>query len=165
MHAFSFLLFLLMSFLFHILICENCTVLAYIECVWHWLKKLTFLLFSLFLVLFMGPIALFSTIYGSHCTFWYYLLVLLYYFSYFLILSTVLLAKSFQFSLNKLFSNRQIISIFLLFRTQTSKHKSICREQFIQLKLKPFCLSIVDKDKSQQLKQYSETYNQYQKVQ
>ena len=41
------------------------------------------LLFRLFLLLFMSPIALFGTIYGFHCTFWYYSWVSLYYFSYF----------------------------------------------------------------------------------
>ena len=32
------------------------------------LKSQFFLLFSLILLLFIGPITLFSTIYGSHCT-------------------------------------------------------------------------------------------------
>ena len=38
-------------------------------CVSHWLKKPAFfLLFSLFLLLFIGSVTLFSTIYASHYT-------------------------------------------------------------------------------------------------
>ena len=52
---------------------------------------------------------IFTTIHGSHYTFWYYSWVLLYYFSYLLVLSTVLSAKNFQFKLNKLFSNKHLM--------------------------------------------------------
>jgi len=43
-----------------------------LDCVWHWLKKPVFIfyffkLFSLFLLLFMSPIALFSIIHGFYC--------------------------------------------------------------------------------------------------
>ena len=37
-------------------------------CVWQKLKSQLILLFSLFLLLFMGLTALFGTIHGSHCT-------------------------------------------------------------------------------------------------
>ena len=86
-------------------------------------KGLTFILYSCFkqilnqifrcvhLGLFKKPTFftiqfIFATIYGSHCTFWYYSLILLYYFSYLLALYTVLSTKKFQFQLNKLFPNR-----------------------------------------------------------
>ena len=36
-------------------------------CIWYWLKKLVFLLFSLFLLLCMGLIALLDIIHKSHC--------------------------------------------------------------------------------------------------
>ena len=54
---------------------------------------------------------IFATFHRYHCTFWYYSWVLLYYFSYLLDLFIVLLAKSFQFQLNKLFPNRYLMSI------------------------------------------------------
>jgi len=40
----------------------------YLVCVWQKLKSQFILLFSFFLLLFMGPIALFGTIYEFHCT-------------------------------------------------------------------------------------------------
>ena len=73
--------------------------------------------FSNHLILFLGwakkpvffPIQfVFITIHELHCTFWYYSWALLYYFSYLLALSIVFLAKSFQFQLNKQFSNRHL---------------------------------------------------------
>ena len=54
------------------------------------------LLFSLFLLLFMDSTILFDTIHKSHC-----IISIT-----FLILFTVLLAKKFQFQLNKLFLNK-----------------------------------------------------------
>ena len=68
-------------------------------CVWDCLKSQFFFTIQL----------IFSTIHGSHCTFWYYSWSLLYYFSYLLTLSTVLSTKSFQFQLNKLFPNRHLM--------------------------------------------------------
>ena len=52
---------------------------------------------------------IFSTIHGSHYTFWYYSWPPLYYFNCLLVLSTIFLAKSFQFQLNKLFPNRHLM--------------------------------------------------------
>ena len=67
------------------------------ECVWEVIK----------IKVYQGIQLIFATIYESHYTFWYYLQVLLYYFASFQLLafSTILLVKSFQFQLNKLFPN------------------------------------------------------------
>ena len=60
---------------------------------------------SQFFFFFFTIQLIFTTIYGSHCTFWYYSQVIFYYFSYILTLFIVFLAKSFQFQLDKLFPN------------------------------------------------------------
>ena len=73
--------------------------------VWQKLKSQLILLFSLFLLLFMG----------STGPFWYYSWVSLYYFSYFLHLSTVLSVKSFQFQQNKRISNKPVIQLIVRF--------------------------------------------------
>ena len=52
---------------------------------------------------------IFSTIHGSHYTFWYYSWPPLFYFNCLLVLSTIFLAKSFQFQLNKLFPNKHLM--------------------------------------------------------
>ena len=71
-----------------------------LNCVWHWLKKLVFILFYYITYFYYY---LYVTLY-----FWRYLWVLLYYFNYSLALFTVLSRKNFQFQLNKLFLNRHL---------------------------------------------------------
>ena len=73
--------------------------------VWQKLKSQFILLFSLFLLLFIG----------STGPFWYYSWVSLYYFSYFLHLFTVLSVKSFQFQQNKRISNKPVIQLIVRF--------------------------------------------------
>ena len=65
--------------------------------IWQKLKSQLILLFILFLLLFMGLIALFGTIYESNCTI-----------SSNCILSTVLSAKKIQFQQNKRIPNRSV---------------------------------------------------------
>ena len=62
---------------------------------WVW-DKLNFSAYFHFQIIF-------ATIHGSHCTFWYYSWVPLYYSAYFFNIFSILLTKSFQFQLNKLF--------------------------------------------------------------
>ena len=50
----------------------------------------------------------------SHCTFWYYSWIPLYYLNKFLLLSTVLSVKNFQFQQNKQFSNTLLFYFTIL---------------------------------------------------
>ena len=85
-------------------------------------------IFSLFLLLFIGSIILFNTIHKFYCTFWYYLWFQLYYLAFFFNIFFTLLAKSFQFQLNKLFQNGHLVYYFS-YLSQKKKKSSIFNQQ------------------------------------